>query len=242
MSEKPEIASPSGFLGALNRGDIVGFLVPGSLLLVAMSLIWPERKALFFLDDLTAPKLGYFVITAYAIGAVCEALGHLVDDRIWRKGFPTHWALVRDCDFITPKQQQAVLQYARDQGFGNLPRDKKAYVHGWTGAAVQMRAALTVNKVDARLEKHIENYGFFRGLFIVFLLILGSLAIRLLLTWLQHRDIGLVTAVVVGVAAFLGTIACFSAMRAFAVSYARELYAVYHQLSDNPLPAQVLHE
>ena len=66
--------------------EIVGVIMPGSVLLFGMALLFPDLKSLFFAQGFSLGELGLFLVLSYVTGHLIQAIGNLLEFIVW-KGF-----------------------------------------------------------------------------------------------------------------------------------------------------------
>jgi hypothetical protein len=64
--------------------EYAGFIIPGTVIIVAAVWLFPESRALFSKEGVTLGELGLFVIVAYAAGQLVQAIGNYLEWIWWK--------------------------------------------------------------------------------------------------------------------------------------------------------------
>jgi hypothetical protein len=64
--------------------EYAGFIIPGTVLVIALVWLFPETRALFSKEGVTLGELGLFVIVAYAAGQLVQAIGNYLEWIWWK--------------------------------------------------------------------------------------------------------------------------------------------------------------
>lgn len=84
----------------------VGIVLPGSILLLGLTLLFPDLKSLFGDDGLSVGGLGLFLIIAYALGHLVAAAGNLLEKIVWfpASGMPSDWLTKKDTGLLSREE------------------------------------------------------------------------------------------------------------------------------------------
>src|SRR5437762_2159024 len=90
--------------------EFVGVLVPGSITLVAILLVFPNLRTTLFRPELTVGDLGLFVVLAYGAGHLTQAIGNGMETIWWRawQGVPSDWVRTREHHLLANTQLQSL--------------------------------------------------------------------------------------------------------------------------------------
>ena len=96
-----------------------GIVVPGSVLLFGLLLIYPDLSHIFAKDGITVGGLGIFVLLSYAAGHLVAALGNILEAILWWPfgGMPSNWMVDQKRSFLT-SEQTALLEFSSSQPLG----------------------------------------------------------------------------------------------------------------------------
>jgi len=201
--------------------EFTGILVPGAITLVAVLLIYPHVRTTLFSSDLTVGDLGLFVVLAYAIGHLTQAVGNGIELVWWRvwEGMPTDWVRSQKHTLIADAQRQA-LQTKLSSKLGLQTNiDPAMSAVAWFSITRQIYAEVAAQSRAGRVDIFNGNYGLNRG--IASALLVG-LVLLLFVHGLVYWQIAVVILVSAGVALYR--------MHRFGVRYARELFVQFLQL------------
>ena len=206
--------------------EFTGILVPGSITMVAVLLLFPQSRTTFFPPDLTVGDLGLFVVLAYAAGHITQAVGNGVEWLLWRilGGMPADWIRTRTHPLLAEEQIHA-LPAKLSSGL-NIYITTIDATHpssgAWYSITRQIYAAVAAQSRNIRVDTFNGNYGLNRG--IASALLIG-LIILLFVHGLIYWQFVLLLLVSAGVALYR--------MYRFGVRYARELFVQFLQLPVN---------
>jgi hypothetical protein len=206
--------------------EFTGILVPGSITIVAVLLLFPQSRTTFFPPDLTVGDLGLFVVLAYAAGHITQAVGNGVEWLLWRimGGMPTDWIRTRTHQLLAEEQIHALP--AKLSSELNIHITTIDATHpssrAWYSLTRQIYAAVAAQSRNERVDTFNGNYGLNRG-------IASALLIGLILLLFVHGFIYWQFVLLLLISA---GIALYRTYR-FGVRYARELYIQFLQLPVN---------
>src|SRR5258708_585154 len=86
--------------------DQTGLVIPGTVLLFGVIVLFPDLRVYFDKDGITIGGLGLFLLLAYAAGHGIGAVGNLLENVWWwfRGGMPSDWVLSKPSKLLSPKQ------------------------------------------------------------------------------------------------------------------------------------------
>jgi hypothetical protein len=202
--------------------EFAGVLLPGVVLLTAMGLVFPEKRAELIGGDLSVGDLGWTTMLAYVLGHLLQGVGNLIEKAYWGfwGGMPTDWIRSRRRPLIAGQQAQLLQENLRkllaDEAF-ELTRELES--HQWYSLTRQLYAHASDSGLAQRVDVFNGNYGLFRGLVAAFLLVLIVVVVRDWTDWQAELFlIGLITV-------------SLYRMHRFGVLYARELFVQFIQAS-----------
>lgn len=206
--------------------EFTGILVPGSITIVAILLLFPQLRTTFFPPDLTVGDLGLFVVLAYAAGHITRAVGNGVEWLLWRilGGMPTDWVRTRTHPLLAEEQIHALpakLSSGLNIHIATIDATHPSS-RAWYSITRQIYASIAAQSRNNRVDTFNGNYGLNRG--IASALLIG-LIILLFVHGLIYWQFVLLLLVSAGVALYR--------MYRFGVRYARELFVQFLQLPAN---------
>lgn len=206
--------------------EFTGILVPGSITIVAILLLFPQLRTTFFPPDLTVGDLGLFVVLAYAAGHITQAVGNGVEWLLWRilGGMPTDWVRTRTHPLLAEEQIHALpakLSSGLNIHIATIDATHPSS-RAWYSITRQIYASVAAQSRNNRVDTFNGNYGLNRG--IASALLIG-LIILLFVHGLIYWQFVLLLLVSAGVALYR--------MYRFGVRYARELFVQFLQLPAN---------
>jgi len=188
--------------------EFVGVLAPGTLLLFGIGVLFPAQERLKpFLLPTDFGSATVYVILAYAVGHLVQAIGNLLEWPYWgiQKGMPTDWPFT--------KASAAFPASYKDHVSSVLGQSEFADVADWRRAVSAGRSLISADGFAGRLQTFNGNYGLFRGM--------AASAIVLLVAAVIEGSHGITTYVVIGVVTVLSTYR----MHRFATHYGREFFS-----------------
>ncbi|MCH8058949.1 MAG: hypothetical protein IIA11_00680 [Proteobacteria bacterium] len=194
--------------------EYVGVIVPGSVVLVACSTLYPNALPMMT-STLSVGDLGLTLILAFVAGHLLQAGGNVWESIIWwfAGGMPTSWPAKTTTGLLSESQLLRLDERLRhDFGCG---RDK---VDSGRGLIREIVVRVRQDGDADRIDKFNRNYGLMRGIAVAFIVSAG-------LVLLQDRSLW---PEAVGVVVIAG-IATYRMIR-FGIHYAREVYAEYLSL------------
>jgi hypothetical protein len=205
--------------------EFSGILVPGSITIVAVLLLFPQSRTTFFPPDLTVGDLGLFVILAYAAGHLTQAVGNAVEWVLWKilGGMPTDWIRTRAHHLLADPQTQALQAKLSSELNIQTTIDAATLTSGaWFSITRQIYSAVAAQSRNNRVDIFNGNYGLNRG---IAASLLVGIVLLLFVHGLMYWQIVLLILMSAGVALYR--------MYRFGVRYARELFVQFLQLPNN---------
>lgn len=206
--------------------EYVGVIAPGAVVAIGLLLQWPSLVSTFTSKELSLGALGVFLICAFVLGHLVQAVGNLVEMVVYAPfgGMPTERALRGTSSLISENQRTRVLEKV----FGAGPTaDAVAQTKRWSSIVREIYAEIAAAGHATRIDAFNRNYGLLRGIAASLALLLGwALATH----WGDWRIAGAVIALL---------LMALYRMNRFANCYARELLVEYArapaQASNNAL-------
>lgn len=201
--------------------EFTGLLLPGTLFLAGIVYLWPEASRVDGFKDLSVGGLGLFVLLAYVVGHLLQAVGNMLEWLWWKLfgGMPTDWIRSSPKRLIASAQIQKLHTLLRERLVLDLP-PKLADLTSqeWYSITRQVYAAVAAVGRATRVDTFNGNYGLNRGLFTAALLLACVSPIS------PNSNEGM-SAVFVVVALLAA-----ARMHRFAKHYGRELFIQFLQL------------
>lgn len=105
--------------------EVIGVITPGAVMAMMMAVQWPAFRTLLGAEGLSLGGLGMFLLAAFVIGHLIQALGNLIEGLFWLlPGMPSAWVRNPRQRLLSPAQR-ALLQSrvaAMESGVTDLPR------------------------------------------------------------------------------------------------------------------------
>lgn len=198
--------------------EVIGVITPGVVIALLLSTEWPELRALMSTEGLSLGDLGLFLVVAFVMGHLLQALGNLVDGAFWAlPGLPTAWIRSPRQTLISGRQRDALaVRVAAMEGEGcdiaKIGRKE------WRSVTNRMYARVRTAGRSARIDGCNRTYGLSRGLAAAFL----SAA-----AWYLYNEPGVGPHLVI--ASILGVVALYRMWRV-SVHYAQGLFLEFLDL------------
>lgn len=201
--------------------EFTGILVPGVVILYAVSMIIPELSFLARNQAVSVGDLGLFVVLSYVAGHLIQAFGNILEQIFWSLNFgnPSDWPRTRN-KFLLTDDQTAKLETRTRKLLDLDPSTTISTLskREWSAITRQIYAVVQSANKSQRIDTFNGNYGMFRGIGSAFLLC----SVLSLFTLPQGWKVLVV---------FLGcTVIAFYRMHRFGVHYARELFVQFLQI------------
>jgi hypothetical protein len=212
--------------------DQMGILFPGAVLLIGLTILFPELKAAVMADGgVSLGDLGLFLIVAYVFGHVVAAVGESVEKLVWKRdgGMPSSW-LNKDkflWDGAVARIQAKLEKRLKIQV--DLSKLDQAGVQKYWWPIYQ--DTLTQETGKNRILTFNGVYGLSRGIAVALLLLVVVLTILSRFPARAIADWPYWYVALIAVAAIF-----IHRMRHFGIFFAQEVYRVFSQLPDDPSP------
>jgi hypothetical protein len=208
--------------------EIVGVLVPGSILLVGISILYPQIRLSSQDTGVAVGEFGIFTLLAYGAGHLVQAIGNGLEWTWWRLwgGLPSDWIKYAAHPLLSESQRTTLLSQISQKLCITVPSDPAVLnAASWFGITRQMYAAVAGVGRSQRIDTFNATYGLSRGI--------AAAAVSLAtLVLIEQGCLGLKTAALLFGAA---AIAIYR-MHRFGKHYARELFVQFLQL---PTPVNI---
>lgn len=191
--------------------DFVSLIVPGSLIIVAVTIAFPN-PLIGGLDEVTLGKVGIALVAAFIVGHFVQALGDVIEFLYWAPfgGRPTTWVAKEKQGLLVDAQLSRLSTLIKDElKFKTLQSLEKP------SAISEINAKVRSSGSADRIEKFSQSYVLLRGLTVAFLLV-SVLSI-------VHKNANPAVAIGMIGAAMISVFR----MHRFAEHYAREVYTEY---------------
>jgi len=197
--------------------EIIGVIMPGSVFLFGLALLFPDLKSLFFDQGFSVGELGLFLVLSFVAGHLIQAAGNLIEEAIWKPfgGMPTDWLIKKPQKLLHDTQIERLRQAVKSDFDCDLQQLSSVQ---WAPIVREIYAAVQASGDTTRIDSFNRTYGLMRGVTAT----LGALAIiALIVIWPAWKP-----------AAFtaLATLIAGYRMVRFGKRYGRELIVVYLRL------------
>jgi hypothetical protein len=203
---------------AFDAYEVIGVITPGAVVAMLLTQQWPEFRALLGSEGLSVGGLGFFVIAAFVLGHLTQALGNLVDGLVWAiPGIPTAWVRSPTQTLISPSQRdqiQAKVAVMEPNASDISKIDRRS----WRSISGRMFARVNAAGRSGRIDVCNRTYGLSRGLAAAFLAAAA---------WLAFDAQALTTEALVAAAL---AAAAILRMRRAGIHYARSLFLEFVDL------------
>lgn len=200
--------------------EFTGILVPGATVLAGVLLLVPDFIKPESIKDVSVGGLGLFIVVAYVLGHLVQAVGNGVESVWWKLwgGMPTDWLRTKPDCVLAPSQLTALEKAIK----GRLGLDGLQIAHStagqWYAVTRQVYAEVAGAGRAARIDVFNGNYGLNRGIGAGLLVVLVIALINWPVNWTFAG----------GVTAALAL--AIYRMHRFARHYAREVFVQFLQL------------
>jgi hypothetical protein len=148
--------------------EYAGIIIPGAVLVMALVWLFPESRALFSKEGVTLGELGLFVIIAYAVGHLVQAVGNSLE-WIWWKcwgGWPSGRVLCGK--YLSTEQHKRLLEALRsvvgDADPSKLSEQERLAI------VREVYSEVAGAGKASRVDTFNGNYGLMRGLAAAFVM------------------------------------------------------------------------
>ncbi|WP_107670458.1 hypothetical protein [Cyanothece sp. BG0011] len=202
--------------------EFTGVLVPGTVLLFSISLLYPKLGLIVQGKDFTTGQLGLFIILSYVAGHLLQGIGNFLEQIFWKffQGMPTDWIRQKKGNILSNAQILSLENQIHDQL--NLEQSVKLSElnqKDWFNFTRQIYVAIDAADRSKRVDIFSGNYGLFRGIASAFI---ASLMLFIIENGLSNWKILLLL--------LLGILISLLRMYRFGKLYAKELFFQFIQL------------
>ena len=194
--------------------EYIGVIVPGSILIATISLLYPDMTPVFK-ESLSLGDLGFILVLSFVAGHLVQAGGNLYEGLVWAPtgGMPTGWPAKEKSRLLSDNQLTRLEQKMET----DLGTSRSALSNG-RGPMREIYVRIRQDGNINRIEKFNRNYGLMRGIAVAFLIS----AILVAITDISQWRIALLLAAACAIATYR--------MVRFGTHYAREVFAEYLSL------------
>lgn len=200
----------------------VGLVIPGSVLLFGLVIVFPQLRETVTTEGITVGALGVFVIAAYALGHAVAAAGNFVEAVVWQfaGGMPSQWVCSAR-DRLLPPDHLARLEAKAISRLGMTGPLRGMQPELWRATfGLIYRDVLSAGAAQ-RVETFNGNYGLNRGLGTSCLLLALVAAV-----WVRDDRLWWVGGLIAAAIIFL------IRMCRFGIYFAREVFGRFMLLPD----------
>lgn len=194
--------------------EYIGVIIPGSILVVAVSLLYPDLAPLLE-KSLSLGDLGLILVLSFVAGHLLQAGGNIYERVVWAPagGMPTSWVAKTKTQLLSKDQLERLdRKISEDFGAG------RAALSRGRGPMREIFVSIRQHGNIDRIEKFNRNYGLMRGIAVAFLV---AAILTATIDFSQWRIVLLLLAAC--------AVATYRMMR-FGTHYAREVFAEYLNL------------
>jgi hypothetical protein len=225
--------------------EFAGILVPGAVLLFGLVQLIPGLAAALGGKELVVGNLGPFVVLSYAAGHIVQALGTLIEPRLWALrwwggALPTDriWGDVKTGKggVLSPPQIATLAAQLQPKLGLTTPLDPSTLnKSAWPGLTRQVYAAVAASNRASRVDIFNGTYGMMRGLACSLLILLAVIAGHILIALIPFVHSGVPGGTILRLAAIdvvllLMVLLILYRMYRFGLYYGRELFVQFLQL------------
>ena len=154
--------------------EVIGIIVPGALVLFLGSFLYKPHLDVIINSEMQIGDFGLFVVLAYAVGQIIQALGNIVEKAWWYlfKGVPSEWLRTGSRQLVSEQQREKLIDkinrvFAFSSPISYDSLEKKQ----WRSIVRQVHAYVADKGRSTRVDSFNANYGFNRGMSAGFLVI-----------------------------------------------------------------------
>jgi hypothetical protein len=228
---------------AFDAYDYVGYIAPGTILLIALMLLFPRIRELLAGQKFNLSDFGVLIILSFVCGQVLHQLGHVVDDTDFGRIYYTETAFCKDASVLSTDEQARLQSIIKQRYhvdvpcFSDLSEDGKT---NWRNIVRQIYVDVHQAKMSERIDIFNRSVGLHLALGTVFAVLFcvclaiaigsrvkieGFKGIRSTLYVASCEDVIKVALLLIALAG--ASILCFARMQYFAKYYATELFLTY---------------
>lgn len=201
--------------------EFTGILVPGVVSLMGVLLLFPDVFRPDFIKDFSVGGLGLFVVLAYVLGHLVQAIGNVVEAAWWKLwgGMPTDWVRTKPDRLLAPSQVAALGKLIRERLGLEETEITNSTRSQWYWLTCQIYAQVSNAGRASRIDVFNGNYGLNRGIAAGLLAVISVALLNSPTNWAFIGGMGIAVAL------------ALYRMHRFARHYARELFV---QFLDTP--------
>ena len=146
--------------------EFTGILVPGVVSLMGVLLLFPDVFRPDFIKDFSVGGLGLFVVLAYVLGHLVQAIGNVVEAAWWKLwgGMPTDWVRTKPDRLLAPSQVAALGKLIRERLGLEETEITNSTRSQWYWLTCQIYAQVSNAGRASRIDVFNGNYGLNRGI------------------------------------------------------------------------------
>jgi len=147
--------------------EFAGVIAPGTVILLAAGLIWPDYLGSVQKLDVTLGGFGLALLLAYVAGHLLQGVGNLFEALWWKVlgGWPSDWPRTGKGSLLSPPQVTKLQERIRtDLGFADFSFAPDLAAKAWHPIFRQIYATVRAAGRDDRAHTFNGNYGMFRGI------------------------------------------------------------------------------
>jgi hypothetical protein len=143
--------------------EIIGVIAPGTIVALMITLEWPPFRTLLGDKGLSIGDIGLFVLVAYVLGHLVQAVGNIIEAAVWPSGLPTYWIRTANQSLLTTAQR-AAFEAAVAKMEGVTQDLTKLNRRHWLAITTRAYGRLKVADRSDRVDIANRAYGLSRGL------------------------------------------------------------------------------
>jgi hypothetical protein len=144
--------------------EVIGVITPGTVVALLLVMEWPPFRTLVSEKDFSFGAFGLFVLVAFVLGHLIQAVGNLIEPIIWfPSGLPTNWVRSPDQRLLTT-EQRAALEAAVAKMEGTARDISKISQDQWLAVTTRAYGRLRTARRSGRVDFANRSYGLNRGL------------------------------------------------------------------------------
>lgn len=196
--------------------EFTGVLVPGVAMLAGVLLLFPDIVRPDFIKDFNVGGLGLFIVFAYVLGHLVQAIGNAVEAVWWKLwgGMPTDWVRTKSERLLEPSQVAALGKLVHDR-LGQEIEIANSTKSQWYWVTHQIYAEVSGAGCASRIDVFNGNYGLNRDIAAGLLAVMSGAVFKSPTNWVLVVGAGIVAAL------------ALYRMHRFARHYAYELFVQF---------------
>jgi hypothetical protein len=205
---------PHDLAKSFDAYEVIGVITPGTV----VAIEWPLFRTLVNEKSLSIGAFGLFVLVAFVLGHLIQAVGNVIELIIWfPSGLPTNWVRSTNQTLLTPEQRSA-FEAAVAKMEGTAQDISKISRGRWLAITTRVYGRLRAARRSDRVDIANRSYGLNRGLSAA---LLACLAWYLIAHWHDYAALLILAAALC---------AAVWRMRRAGVNYARALVLAFIDL------------